>query len=139
MSKNHYNEETFSKKILELYNSEVQIIGHYKGLNKSILSQDKFGVMQCTASSLLLSRPGIKAALNKSQYFMNMLKGAYPEIAEQLEPQSEYKTMKEKMLFKTKFGIVSISPDALLHGNTPTIRNAINRKNYYKNQLLFME
>lgn len=138
MNKNHYNEETFSKKILELYNSEVQIIGHYKGLNKPILSQDKFGVMQCKASSLLLSKPGIKAALNKSQYFMNMLKDTYPEMTKQLEPQSEYRTMKEKMLFKTKFGIVAISPDALLHGHTPNIRSAINRKDYFKNQLLFI-
>lgn len=138
MKRIHYNEETFKNKVSELYNSEVQIIGHFKSLDKPILSQDKFGIMQCTAASLLVSKPGIKAALNKTQYFMNMLKDSYPEIAEQLEPQSEYKAMKQKMLFKTKFGIVSIFPDALIHGHTPSIRSAVNRKEYFENQLLFI-
>ena len=31
MRKNIYNEETFKAKINELYNNEIQIIGHYKG------------------------------------------------------------------------------------------------------------
>lgn len=138
MKKVMYNEETFKAKINELYNNEIQIIGHYKGLNSPILSQDKFGIMQCNAKSILESKPGIKAALNKTQYFMNYLKEIHPEIAEQLEPQSEYIAMKTKMLFKNKFGIVSVYPDALIHGHIPNIRSAVNRKEYFKNQLLFI-
>lgn len=138
MKRIHYNEEIFKSKIFELYNSEIQIIGHFKGLNKTILSQDCFGIMQCNAGSLLVSKPGIKAALNKTQYFMNMLEKVHPEIAEQLEPQSEYRAMKQKMLFKTKFGVVSASPDTLIHGHTPNIRSAVDRKAYFKNQLKFI-
>lgn len=133
-----YNEETFKAKINELYNNEIQIIGHYKGLSSPILAQDKFGIMQCKANYLLKYRPGIKAALNKTQYFMNYLKEVQPEIAEQLEPQSEYIAMKSKMLFKNKFGLVSVNPDALVHGHIPNIRSAVNRKEYFKNQLLFI-
>lgn len=42
------------------------------------------------------------------------------------------------MLFNTKFGLVSATPDNLLHGHSPNIRSAINRKEYFKNQLLFL-
>lgn len=94
--------------------------------------------MQCKAYSVLKYKPSIKTALNKTEYFMAQLKEAYPNIAEQLVPMSEYKAMKEKMLFNTKYGIVSVSPDMLIHGHTPTIRLAINRKEYFKNQLLFL-
>lgn len=69
---------------------------------------------------------------------MNLLKFKYPDIAQSLEPQSEYKKMKDKMLFKTKFGIVAITPDALLHGHIPSIRSAVNRKEYFKNQLMYL-
>jgi hypothetical protein len=42
------------------------------------------------------------------------------------------------MLFNTRYGIVSFSPDNLIHGHMPSIRAAINRKEYFKNQLLFL-
>ena len=51
---------------------------------------------------------------------------------------SEYITAKQKMLFKDRFGIVSVTPDNLIHGHAPNIKSAINRKEYFKNQLLFI-
>ena len=69
---------------------------------------------------------------------MNQLREEYPEIAEQLTPVSEYEAMKKKMLFNTKYGLVSVNPDALIHGHCPNIRSAVNRKEYFKNQLLFL-
>ncbi len=47
-----------------------------------------------TAKSLLNYRPSIKIALNKTEYFMNQLKEAYPQIAEKLTPVSEYRVLK---------------------------------------------
>ena len=48
-----------------------------------ILCEDKYGVMQIkTARQLIKFRPGIKAALNKTEYFMNQLRELYPKIAE---------------------------------------------------------
>lgn len=35
-------------------------------------------------------------------------------------------------------GLVSVNPDNLIHGHIPTIRVAVNRKEYFKNQLLFL-
>lgn len=134
-----YNEETYKKEVTEKYNGEIEIVGKFKGISFPILCKDKYGVMQLgTARQLLNFRPGIKAALNKTQYFMNQLKEIQPQIAEKLAPASEYVKAKEKMLFTNKFGIVSATPDNLLHGHDPNIRSAINRKEYFKNQLLFL-
>lgn len=134
-----YNEETYKKEVTERHNGEIEIVGKFKGMSFPILCKDKYGVMQLgTARQLLNFRPGIKAALNKTQYFMNQLKETQPQIAEKLTPASEYVKAKEKMLFTSKFGIISATPDNLLHGHDPNIRSAINRKEYFKNQLLFL-
>ena len=134
-----YNEEEFKNEVTRVHNGEIKVISKYKGLTKSILCQDKYGVMQVkTAKQLLFYRPNIKSALNKTEYFMNQLKEFYPKNAEKLEPISEYSTAKTKMLFKTQYGIVSFTPDNLLHGHFPGIKSSINRKEYFKNQLLFL-
>lgn len=134
-----YNEEQFKQEVTNLYNGEIEVVSKYKGLSHPILCKDKYGVMSFkTAKQVIKYKPGIKAALNKTEYFMNQLKDLYPEIAEKLTPASEYKTAREKMLFNTKYGIVSVTPDNLIHGHMPTIRAAINRKEYFKNQLLFL-
>ena len=133
------NEEQYKSEVTKLYNGEIEIVGKFKGLSKPILLRDKYGVLSCTKASLALTyRPGIKAALNQTEYFMAMLKEAHPEIAEKLTPASEYKAMKQKMLFNTQYGLVSVNPDNLIHGHMPTIRTAVNRKEYFKNQLLFL-
>lgn len=134
-----YNEEEFKNKIKSLYGDELKVIGRFKGLEKSILIKDKYGVLSCVKASLLLKfKSTIKIALNKTEYFMNQLREKYPETAKLIQPVSEYKAMKQKMLFKTKFGIVSIIQDALIHGIIPNIRSAIDRKEYMYEQLKFL-
>lgn len=134
-----HNEESFKQEVSLLYNNEVEVVGRFKGLSKPLLVKDKYGVLQVpTAAYLLKYRPGIKAALNQTEYFMNQLRELYPEIAEQLTPMSEYVRMKEKMLFNTKFGIVSFAPDALMAGHAPTVRSAVDRKTYMYNQLRYL-
>lgn len=67
-----YNEEQFKKEVAKLYNGEIEIVSKFKGLTYSILCQDKYGVMSIkTARQILTNRPGIKMALNKTEYFMN--------------------------------------------------------------------
>lgn len=134
-----YNEETFKKEVDKLYNNEIEIIGHFKGLERPILVKDKYGVMQVKiAKSILQSRPTIKTALNKTEYFMAQLRELQPKLASQLTPVSEYEALQKKMLFDTKFGIVSVNPENLLHGHVPTIRCAIDRKDYIKKQLNYI-
>lgn len=133
------SETEFKNEVTKLYNGEIEVIGKFKGLSKPILLKDKYGVLSYNQANLILTyRPTIKAALNPTEYFMAMLKEAHPEIAEKIKPASEYVTMKQKMLFNTRYGLVSVLPDNLIHGHMPNIRSAVNRKEYFKNQLLFL-
>lgn len=131
-----YSEEEYKQKVKSLYNGELEVVGRYRGLNKPILVKDQYGVMKVSvASSVLNYRPSISTALNKTEYFMNQLRAVHPEIAAIVKPVSEYKAMKQKMLFETKYGIVSTNPDSLIHGHVPTVRCAVDRKAYMKKQL----
>lgn len=133
------NEVEFKKEVAKLYNGEIKIVSKYKGLSYPILVEDKYGILSIPkARAILKNRPTIKTALNKTEYFMGMLRVEHPEIAELVTPASEYEAMKKKMLFNTKYGLVSVNPDNLVHGHVPTIRVAVNRKEYFKNQLLFL-
>lgn len=133
------NEVEFKKEVAKLYNGEIKIVSKYKGLSYPILVEDKYGILSIPkARAILKNRPTIKSALNKTEYFMGMLRVEHPEIAELITPASEYEAMKKKMLFNTKYGLVSVNPDNLVHGHIPTIRVAVNRKEYFKNQLLFL-
>lgn len=84
---------------------------------------------------VLYARPGIKSALNKTEYFMNVLKEKQQKIAKLVEPVSEYKKAKEKMLFRTQYGVVSINPDSLLSGHEPTVRVAVDRKKIHEKSI----
>ena len=133
------NEEEFKKKVAEEYNGELKVVSKFKGLNFPVLVEDKYGILSIPkAGALFRGKPTIKTALNKTEYFMGMLRIEYPEIAKLVTPASEYETMKKKMLFNTRYGLVSVNPDNLIHGHVPTIRAAVNRKEYFKNQLLFL-
>lgn len=69
---------------------------------------------------------------------MNVLEEKHPEIAKLVKPASEYKAAKQKMLFETKFGLVSVNPDSLLAEHKPTVRVAVNRKDYMYKQLRYL-
>lgn len=136
-----YTEEQFLEKVKNVHGDEIEVIGRFKGVTKPILFKTKYGICQYPTARQLYNEnqiPTIKCALNKTEYFMEMLREKYPEIAEQVVPQSEYKAMKEKMLFNTRFGIVSINPDMLMSGHVPSIRSAIDRKDYFKKQLEYL-
>ena len=129
------NEEEFKKKVTEEYNGELKVVSKFKGLNFPVLVEDKYGILSIPkAGALFRGKPTIKTALNKTEYFMGMLRVEYPEIAKLVTPVSEYETMKKKMLFNTRYGLVSVNPDNLIHGHVPTIRAAVTRNEYFKNQ-----
>lgn len=133
------NEEMFKKEVARIYNGEIKVVSKFKGTSFPILVEDKYGILSIPqARHILNNKPTIKSALNKTEYFMGMLRVEHPEIAKLITPASEYVAMKQKMLFNTRYGLVSVNPDNLIHGHIPTIRTAVNRKEYFKNQLLFL-
>lgn len=137
MGKVKYNEETYKKEVEKIYGKNLEVVGRYKSLEQPILVKDKYGIMRLPkARQVLNNRPTIKMALNKTEYFMNQLREAHPEIAKQITPVSEYEAMKKKMLFDTKYGLVSMTPDGLIHGSAPMAKSAVDRKDYMRKQLL---
>lgn len=134
-----YTEESYKKEVESLYNGEFEVVGRYTGLYKPILIQSKFGLLQPkTAKQVLNYEPTINVAVDKASYFYNQLKDKYPEIAKTITPISEYINARTKMLFKHKFGIVTTTPDSLLAGHTVNIRSAVNRKEFFYNQLKYL-
>lgn len=137
MGRPSLNEEQYKQKVKELYNGDFEVVGRYKSLTQPVLLKDKYGVISLKqANQIFNARPGIKSALNKTEYFMNQLREKYPENAKLLTPVSEYEAMKKKMLFNTKYGLVSCAPDTLMAGHKATVRCAVNRKDYMRKQLL---
>ena len=138
MEKRKYTEELFKQLLKEKYGNKYTLVSRFKGITKPVLIQDKYGTLQFKqAFQIIKYGADMRSALNKTQYFMNWLQDIHPEVAEGLEPASEYIAMKQEMLFNTQFGLVSATPDALIHGHkATTIRAAVNRKEYFKNQLL---
>jgi hypothetical protein len=136
---NKLSKEEFIQEVDRIHGVQIEVVGRYKNLISPVLVKDKYGLIQVnTARQLLNSAPNIKSAVNKTEYFMEVLKERQPEIHSEIKPLSEYKSAKEKMIFDTMYGPVSISPDALLTGHMPTIRSAVNRKEYFRNQLIFL-
>ena len=133
-----FTEKEFIQEVETLYNGEIEVVGKFKGLTHPILLRDKYGVVKVDARSALTYKPSIISALNKTKYFMNMLKEKYYHIYSLIEPESEYLGMNEKMIFNTQYGLVSINPGSLISGHTPNIRSAINRKKYFKNMLKYI-
>jgi hypothetical protein len=134
-----FSKEEFIREVERIHGIQIEVVGRYKNLISPVLIKDKYGLIQLkTARQLLKSPPSIKSAINKTEYFMAQLKECQPEIYDFIKPLSEYKSAKEKMIFDTMYGPVSTSPDTLLAGHIPTIRSAVNRKEYFKNQLLFL-
>lgn len=131
-----YTEEEFKTEVKRIYGETLEVIGRYKGISKSILVKDKYGVSEIkNAGRLFKYSPNILTSINKTEYFMNVLKEKYPEIHEKITPLSEYEAAKTQMLFEDKFGVISTTPDALLAGHCPNIRSAVDRKVYFYNML----
>ena len=138
MGKVKYTEEQFNQLLSEKHGNKYVLVGRFKGMYQPILVQDKYGILQFKqAFQIIKYGADIRSAINKTQYFMNWLQDVCPDVADGLTPASEYVAMKKEMLFNTKYGLVSSAPGALIHGHkATTIRAAINRKQYFKNQLL---
>lgn len=134
-----YTESDFKKEVDLLYNGEIEIVSNFKGMIKPLLVKDKYGILSFSnARDLLANKPGIKRAVNQTEYFMNTLLEKFPETHSMLKPLSEYVKAKGKMLFQDKYGIVSMTPDSLLAGSIPSIRAAIDRKVYFKSMLQYI-
>jgi len=136
LNKNEYFLNKLKHKQPKVYSNIVSMPGKYVTINTVTVFETKFGIVKNRPADLLNGKiPSIVTAFNKTDYFMKQLYYKYPETANAITPISEYKTNTVKMLFDTEYGIVSMSPVKLLSGHKPSIKNAINRKDYLNSKL----
>lgn len=134
-------EEQFKEEVALKFKNSIKIVGRFKSIRSPILIEDKYGIRKIPRAEQLIygyytfKVPFISNALNKTEYFMRILEEKHPKLAKKLIPYSEYVKSTEKMLFKTKYGIVSVTPGTLMdRGVFPSHLAAINRLEYTKAQ-----
>lgn len=102
-----------------------------------VLFSTKYGNIKALVGNLKRKGDsGIGAAVNKTEYFKNLLKDKNPETFELLIFKDEYKTAKEHMVFGTKYGDIRVTPSNLLVGKAPNIDSALNKTEYIINQFI---
>lgn len=119
---------------LKVYN-EVELLSEFEGVNKFAIFNSKYGKIKITPKSLYYNNPSIRSAINKEEYFFNMLKDKNKKAYEELIPISNFISMSKKMMFETIYGKVSITPSSLLVGKFPNILSALDKHKYFMKQL----
>ena len=67
---NSLSHEEFVKRV-NAFNPAIKVIGQYDGINKKILVEDEYGLLNVIANSLFVSLPTIQVAVNKTEYWKN--------------------------------------------------------------------
>lgn len=109
--------------------------GEYKSVGKQILFSTKYGDIKMTPYTLLRgSLPSIESAVDKTDYFKNLLEERSPEIFKLLTFKSKYKNSEEYMLFSTKYGDISIKPHSLFRIKTIVVDSAVDKTQFFINR-----
>ncbi len=95
--------------------------------SKHFLIRNKYGLCKVQSNSILVCKPGIGTALDKTEYFRNQLK----EVQPNLKLVGLYKDSQTKVLVENEYGVCSCLPSHLLKGQTPEITSAIDKTNYF--------
>lgn len=134
LDKNSY----FINKVLEIFPDFLEyntMLSDYTKRCNNILFNTKYGVCKITPGVLLNGSDfSILAAVNKTEYFKNLLFDNYPNYINDYIIIGEYKDKKSNILVNTKYGLCQLTPDNLLRGAIPTIKSAINKTEFFINQ-----
>ena len=132
--------EEFLKKLLEkneyYKNGEFEVVGEYVDWRTKVIIKDKYGLIYITPDSLLKSQKGgIVQAINKEEYYYNILKEVNPSIAEQVEVL-EYRGDKEGVLIQTKYGDCLVRNSVLKKLENISIQTALDKKSFWVRRAL---
>lgn len=95
----------------------------------------KYGECKMTPASLMAgATPTIKAAVNKTEYFLNQLKDLNINIFNKVNLSSNYINSKNHLVLYTKYGLIKSTPTNLLNKDSICITSAINPTEYFINQ-----
>lgn len=129
--------EQVYEQIPERFKGQIKIIEYYYH-NKMIIDT-KYGLCKMSLSNLQkIENFSIRSAINKTEFFKNMLAERYPEYEKDFTIVGEFTRSNKGILLMSKFGEHIVKPDILLKGALPHIKNAINPTKYainYFNEL----
>ncbi len=134
------NQEEFLKKLWdknEYYkNGEFEVVGEYVDWKVRVLIKDNYGLISLTPDSLLKSQKGsIIQAVNKEDYYYNILKEINPNIAEQIKIL-EYRGDKDGILIETKYGNCLVRGSTLKKLENISIQTALDKKDFWVRRAL---
>lgn len=105
----------------------------YTTCRNKVIVGDKYGYCEIRPDSLLSgTRPSIKSAINKTEYWVNMVKEVHVELDLDYS-KVEYINNYTNVIIGTKYGDVSVTPANILNGGAFNLISAVNKTDYWIN------
>ena len=124
----------FKKELFEtnkyFRNGDFEVVGDYKGRLYKIEILNKYGVCSINAESLLKgSEPSIMSAIDKEEYFSEILKEKNFKIWEKVKI-IKYESFR-KIFIDTAYGKMITSSDAIFEWDNLSIKSAIDKNDFW--------
>lgn len=115
--------------------NKYPVVKEYRQNNATyVLIQTPYGICKQRKDGYLRNHDvGIQAALNKTEYYINQYLERYQNNTYDLS-LIKYSHGRAKIIIKDFYGICRIRPDLFLLGIHTSIKNAINKTEYFINQ-----
>ena len=115
-------------------NGEFEVVSEV--VKSKVITLNKYGKCLSRIYDLLNGyNISIETSVDKDEYFMNVFKDKNPNLYPQLTKISNYTKSDVKILWDFKYGVVNISPSEILDKKEITIDSAINKQEFYLNQV----
>lgn len=129
------NHEEFMKH-LETNNTEFleQYIMYDEYVARSIKIRGlcKYGEVMINPDSVIGGGlPDIRSAIDKTDYFKNMVKEKNPDFFKKYEIVGDYVDNRTHILVKDKYGLLNCLPNSILNNGKITILSAVNKTEYW--------
>jgi hypothetical protein len=112
----------------------LTFISEYVGAKSKIYATDKYGKVSITPTKLLSgSIPNISSAINKHEYFIEMLRERNPCVLKNFTFIGKYEKSIKKIKMMSKYGVVAVTPNGLLSGVIPNFTSAVDKTKYFIN------
>ena len=142
MDNTKWNHDYFLKELLrrndEYSKGNFIVSSIYEKAKSVILVEDKYGLHKLSAERLLKSQPlSAKTAVNLKEYFYKYLNDKVENFS--INYENFLNVYSKKGVFvcviSTKYGICEVSTQNLLKGVKPSIKSAVNKTEFFINQL----
>lgn len=118
-------------------NGYFTIEGIYLSAKKGILVKTPYGYCKCSVETLVTGiKPHIRSALNKDEYFHNMLLEKNTHYRkDKFKIISKYESVNKKIQIENNYGICEVYGVNLLKGHEPNIVSAVCPTTYWLNMV----